>query len=181
MSLDRPTAPDPYTLLPTVAAFDVRSDDISDGGKLPNEHVFNDWGMTGDNLSPHLTWSGAPDGTRSYAVTCFDPDAPTPSGFWHWVVADLPATTTTLPRGAGAADGSALPPPAFSVTNDTGMAGYSGAAPPAGDIAHRYFFVVHAVDIATLGIGPEASPAVVSFNLAFHTLGRGMVVPVFSL
>lgn len=175
MSLERPTAPDPYTLLPAVATLDVGSDDVRTGEKLASTFI-----AAGDNLSPQLSWAGAPDGTRSFAVTCFDPDAPTPSGFWHWVVVDLPVTATSLARGAGAADGSGLPYPAFSVRNDVSAPGYSGAAPPAGDVPHRYFFVVHAVDIETLGVGADVTPAVVSFNLAFHTLARGMVVPVYS-
>lgn len=180
MSLTRPPAPDPYTLLPTVGSLDVSSDDIRDGEQLASDHVFDGWGMTGANVSPQLSWSSVPDGTRSYAVTCFDPDAPTPSGFWHWVIVDLPVDTTSLPRGAGAADDSGLPHGAFSVRNDTGTRGYAGAAPPKGDVPHRYFFAVHAVDVETLGVDADASPAVVSFNLVFHTLARGMVVPIFS-
>ncbi|PZF80080.1 YbhB/YbcL family Raf kinase inhibitor-like protein, partial [Jiangella anatolica] len=163
---------DPYTLLPVVASMTLTSDDVRDGEQLATDFIAAAAG--GANLSPQLSWSGAPDGTRSYAVTCFDPDAPTPSGFWHWVVVDIPATTTSLPRGAS------LPYPSFSVKNDAGTTEYFGAAPPQGDVPHRYFFVVHAVDVESLGVDAEASPAVVSFNLAFHTLARGQVVPVYS-
>ncbi|TDC49530.1 YbhB/YbcL family Raf kinase inhibitor-like protein [Jiangella ureilytica] len=172
MSLERPIPPDPYALLPAVGSMTLTSDDVSDGEQLAKDFISTDAG--GSNLSPQLSWSGAPDGTRSYAVTCFDPDAPTPSGFWHWVVVDLPATATSLARGAG------LPYPAFAVRNDAGTTEYFGAAPPQGDMPHRYFFVVHAVDVETLGVDGDASPAVVSFNLALHTLARGLVVPVYS-
>ena len=113
-------------------------------------------------------------------VTCFDPDAPTPSGYWHWVVVDLPPEVTELGQGAGAGDDS-LPGNAFHVRNDGGDLRYEGAGPPEGDMVHRYYFVVHAVDVATLGVDGSASPAVVAFNLAFHTLARAIITPVFSL
>ena len=177
MSLERPPAPDPYSLLPAVPSFDVTSNDVTDGERLATDFVSAD---AGGNRSPHLAWSGAPDGTQSYAVTCFDPDAPTPSGFWHWLVVDLPAITTSLPRGAGAPDGSGLPAGAFSTRNDSSSTGYFGAAPPEGDMQHRYFFVVHAVDVPALGIGADVSAAVVSFNLVFHTLARATITPTYS-
>ncbi len=170
MTLDRPTAEDPYDKLPKVPAFSVASSEVTDGKPLPDSAV-----GSGGNRSPELTWSGAPEGTQSFVVTCYDPDAPTPSGFWHWVAVDLPADTTSLPAGAGESDDT-LPGGAFHLRNDVGRAAYDGAAPPEGDPPHRYYFVVHAVGADTLGVDPEASPAVASFNLAFKTLGRAILV-----
>ncbi|MGJ9412427.1 YbhB/YbcL family Raf kinase inhibitor-like protein [Aeromicrobium sp. CF4.19] len=169
MSLDRPVTPDPYPLLPSVPSFDVTSTDVTVGQPLKDDQV----NAAGDT-SAQLSWSGAPEGTQSYVVTCFDPDAPTVSGFWHWVAVDLPADVTSLETGAGAGDDS-LPGGAFHVRNDGGGHAFMGAAPPEGDQMHRYFFVIHAVSKPTLGVDADASPAVVGFNLAFKTLGRAVL------
>lgn len=175
MSLERPVAEDPYQKLPHVPAFSLMSTDITDGQPLPGAHVAD-----GGDTSPQLSWSGHPDGTASFVVSCFDPDAPTPSGYWHWTVVDIPADVTQLPTGAGVGDDS-LPGGAFHVGNDTGVAAYSGAAPPEGDHTHRYYFVVHAVGEETLGVDSDASPTVVAFNLAFKTLGRAILVGTYQL
>lgn len=168
-TIERPVSPNPYDLLPPRPSFTVTSDDVTDGEPLKEDQVAAE-----GNTSPQLTWSGAPEGTTSFVVTCFDPDAPTPSGFWHWALVDVPADVTSLPAGAGAV-GADLPGAAFMLKNDGGQPGFMGAAPPPNDQPHRYYFVVHAVAADTLGIDADASPAVMSFNLAFKTLGRAII------
>lgn len=146
----------------------VYSQDLHDGDKMPEKHVFNGMGYQGDNLSPHLAWEDAPEGTKSFVITCFDPDAPTGSGWWHWVVANIPAETTSLPQGAGSGK-AALPAGALQTRTDFGQAGYGGAAPPAGE-THRYIFSVHALDVGKIDVDEGASGAMVGFNVHFHVL-----------
>lgn len=176
MTLDRPRAQDPYAKLPAVGSFTVTSTDVVDGERLGEEFVFS-----GGNTSPQLAWSGFPEGTQGFVVTIFDADAPTPCGFWHWLVVGLGVGTTELARGAGAAGHGGLPAGAFHVRNDYGQKAYGGAAPPPGDMAHRYYHVVHAIDVPGLDVDDDATPAVVSFHLAFHTLARAIITPVYSL
>ncbi|MEU3061453.1 YbhB/YbcL family Raf kinase inhibitor-like protein [Streptomyces subrutilus] len=163
-------APLPHDFHPEVPAFTVVSEDLAPGAELGGAQV-----QSGGNTSPQLRWEGFPAGTKSFAVTCFDPDAPTGSGFWHWVLFDLPVSVTELPAGAGGGKFEGLPAGAVHVRNDYGTKDFGGAAPPAGE-RHRYVFTVYAVDREKLGPDADASPAVVGFNLRFHTLGRAQLV-----
>lgn len=170
--LERPVHPHPYDLMPEVPSFTVTSTDFEDCQPLKDDQV-----AAKGNTSPQLSWSGFPEETKSFVVTCFDPDAPTPSGFWHWVLVDLPADVTSLDSGAASRP---LPGKAFHCRNDGGEKGFMGAAPPQGDQVHRYFFVVHAVGEDTLGVDEDASPAVVSFNLAHKEIARGVIHGTFA-
>ncbi len=175
MTLERGTPPDPFDVLPVRPWFTLESDDIEDAKPLAETFVHDSVG--GENQSPHLRWSGFPAETKGFVVTCFDPDAPTQSGFWHWVAVNLPATTTELGRGVGTS--GSLPGGAFHVRNDVGTKAYAGAAPPAGDRDHRYVFTVHAIDVDGLEVDDTATPASVGFNLAFHTLARAALRPTY--
>lgn len=174
MNLERPVAPDPYELLPRVPEFTLESDDMSDGQRMPEELL-----GFGANESPHLRWSGFPAETQSFIVTCFDPDAPTPSGYWHWIVTDVPLETTELEHDAGRSD-LFLPGPASHVRNDAGVYAYYGAAPPKGDHAHRYMFVVHALDVDSLELDPEdVTAGALAFATGAHTLARAILTVTY--
>jgi Raf kinase inhibitor-like YbhB/YbcL family protein len=156
---------------------ELRSASFTDGDYLASEHLLSEefgFGGTGGNISPALAWSGAPDGTRSYALTCFDPDAPTGSGFWHWLVVNLPAEVADLPAGAGNDD--ELPGAAIHVRTDFGTAGYGGPCPPEGDHPHRYLFTIHALDVASLPVEADTPAAVVGFQLHLHTTEKASLM-----
>lgn len=160
----------------------VISDSFKDGDYLAQQHILSaeyGFGCEGGNNSPHLKWSDAPAGTKSFAVTCFDPDAPTGSGFWHWVVVNIPAGTTELPLGAGKPGKGKLPAAALEVRTDFGKPGYGGPCPPKGDHPHRYLFTVHAVSLDQLPVNADTSAAVVGFYLNFNTLAKASIMGLF--
>ena len=163
----------PYEFLPKLPSFTLTSDSVTDGKALSNDQVSGIMGAGGNDVSPQLSWSGFPEETQSFAVTIYDPDAPTASGFWHWAVANLPATVTDLPAGAG--DGSGLPGDALTLANDAGLKRYIGAAPPQGHGVHRYFIVVHAVKVPKLELDGDASPAYLGFNLFMNSIARAVI------
>jgi Raf kinase inhibitor-like YbhB/YbcL family protein len=170
---------DPYAGLPEAPTFAVTSSDIGHGETLPAPQVSGIFGAGGEDSSPNLAWSGFPAETKSFAITCYDPDAPTLSGFWHWAVFNIPASVTELAAGAGNPDDSSLPDGAVTLRNDAGVARYLGAAPPAGHGPHEYQFTVHALSVDHLDIDPAATPAFLMFNLMDKTLARGTITAIY--
>ena len=157
------------------------SDSFADGDYLVADHVLSEgygFGCAGGNTSPHLAWSGVPEGTQSFAVTCYDPDAPTGSGFWHWLVLNLPADITELALGAGNSD-DRLPEGALQTRTDFGAPGYGGPCPPQGDHPHRYLFTVFAVGEAQLPVDADTMPAVVGFMLNFNTIEKATLMGLY--
>ena len=177
--MDTSRPPLTFDFFPAVPSFELTSRDVTDAQMLPSDQVADIMGYDGLNRSPQLSWHGAPAEAQSFAVTVHDPDAPTGSGFWHWIVLDIPRDVTELATGAGAADSRGLPAGAMQLRNDAGTTGYVGAAPPPGDVPHRYVVAVHALDVASMGVPADAAPAIAGFNLRFHTLARAQIVPIF--
>ena len=162
-------------------AFTVTSNSFKDGDYLRGDYILSadfGFGCAGGNKSPHLRWAGAPEGTKSFAVTCYDPDAPTGSGFWHWLVANIPANVSGLAEGAGNANGK-LPAGALQTRTDFGAPGYGGPCPPAGDHPHRYLFTLFAVNADKLDVEADTSAAVIGFNLHFNTLAKAELMGLF--
>ncbi|MDY7529535.1 MULTISPECIES: YbhB/YbcL family Raf kinase inhibitor-like protein [unclassified Cryobacterium] len=167
------TTADPLAVYGEVPLFTLSSTDVTDGAPLSAAQFGEEAG--GLDRSPQLSWSGFPADTKSFAVTLYDPDAPTGSGFWHWAVFNLPAAVTSLPAGAGAPGGAQLPAGAVTLPNELRLTSFIGAGPPPGTGTHRYQFIVHAVDVPTLDLDPGSTPAVLGFTLRFHTLGRAVI------
>jgi Raf kinase inhibitor-like YbhB/YbcL family protein len=155
--------------------FNVTSTDFRNGGTIPMAQVFNSFGCTGKNQSPGLHWSGAPAGTKSFAITIYDPDAPTGSGWWHWIVFNIPATVTSLPQNAGAANSTSMPAGAVQARTDFGVSNYGGPCPPMGDKPHHYQITVYALKVDKLQLDSSASGAMVGYYLHFNTLAKARI------
>ena len=154
--------------------FTLKSSDF--GGQLAKVQEFNGFGCNGQNISPGLSWSGVPKGTKSFAVTLYDPDAPTGSGWWHWIVVNIPANVTLLPTGAS---GKAMPKGVLEIINDYGTAGFGGACPPKGDKPHRYIFTVYALDVEKLDVKGDTNDPVVGYYINAHTLSKASLISYY--
>ncbi len=158
--------------------FTLSSPDLEEGGALPEAQVLTGFGCEGPNVSPALSWQNAPEGTESFAVTVYDPDAATGSGWWHWVVFDIPTDVTGLEAGAGS-EGGTMPEGSVQSTADAGVPGYGGACPPEGDAPHRYVFTAYALGTASLGLNTDASGAMVGLFLNANSLARGSITVTY--
>lgn len=154
--------------------FTLKSKDL--GGQATIQHVFNGFGCTGGNISPELHWENAPEGTKSFAVTIHDPNAPTGSGWWHWLIFDIPASTTALPSNAGNINAKLAPANAIQSITDFGQVGYGGPCPPEGHGFHEYLITVYALKTDKLGLDKNANPAMVGYYLNSNTIQKASLV-----
>ncbi|BDX06093.1 YbhB/YbcL family Raf kinase inhibitor-like protein [Planctobacterium marinum] len=161
-----------------LSAMQVSSNDISHGDFMAKAHEFNGFGCTGEDKSPQLSWSGAPEGTKAFAIMAYDPDAPTGSGWWHWQLVNIPLDVTSLPTDAGNPSGKNAPEGSLQIENDYGVAGFGGACPPQGDGAHRYQFTVHALS-KKLDLNQSASGALVGYMVNAHTLDSATIESLY--
>lgn len=171
-----------FSWLPVFAAagdFRLNSEHLRHGERLAMAQVFDGFGCTGSNRSPVLRWSSAPAGTKSFAITMYDPDAPTGSGWWHWLVYNIPGGENVIAEGAGALDGAALPQGAKMGRNDFGAYAYGGACPPPGSRAHRYLFSVHALKVEKIELPVDASAAMIGFMINSNSLATARIVATF--
>ncbi len=162
-----------------MSEFKLESPDIQPGGMIDKRFEANVFGCTGENRSPALKWSGAPAGTRSFALTVYDPDAPTGSGWWHWVVVNIPASVTELRSDAGNTSGANLPAGAQQVRIDYGFSGWGGMCPPPGDKPHRYVFTVHALQVERLDIPADATAALAGFMINANTIAKASFTALY--
>jgi len=169
---------DPYADLPQVGSFSLTSSDLTDGGQLGPPQLSGIFGAGGEDVSPQLSWTGFPEETKSFAVTCYDPDAPTGSGFWHWAVADIPVSVTSLDTNAGDENGTGIPDGAVTVANDAGLTRFLGSAPPPGHGVHHYHFKLYALD-SPLNLPPGATKQQVLDSIKGHVLAETELVGTY--
>lgn len=155
--------------------FTLKSDDV--GGQFTIKQEYNGFGCVGENISPSLAWSDAPKGTKSFAITVYDPDAPTGSGWWHWIVYNIPATTSSIASNASAK--ATLPKGAVESVTSYGVAGFGGACPPKGDKAHRYIITLYALNVEKLELPKNATAPLVGFNLNAHAIQKSSIIAYY--
>ncbi len=158
----------------------LSSPQLKPGGRLSDAQVFSGFGCTGKNLSPALHWKGAPMGAKSFAVTVYDPDAPTGSGWWHWIIFNIPANIDTLPENAGDPASGLAPKGSIQSRTDYGKPGYGGACPPVGNKPHRYQFTIYALNTERIDLDPNASGAMVGYFLHQHAIAKATLTVYYS-
>ena len=159
--------------------FTLASKDIAEGEFMSKAQEFNGFGCTGGDLSPQLTWSGVPEGTKSFAITAYDPDAPTGSGWWHWQIVNIPHTVTEIAAGAGSTKKELAPAGSMQIANDFGYRGFGGACPPEGHGIHHYRFTVHALSVEKLELPEEASGALTGYMINANTIATSTIESLY--